>query len=71
MKTFSQLREKAKEPSSIVFSNKIDGVPVKISKEGSTAFVVYIDGDKFDTFRSQSTGEKMAKRMIKQLKVER
>lgn len=67
MKTFSQLRE-AKGPANTVFDKKIDGVPVKISKEGSTSFVVYIDGDKFDTFRTQKTGETMAKRMIKQLK---
>lgn len=68
MKSFSQLREATKKSASTVFDKKIDGVPVKISKEGSTSFVVYIDGDKLDTYRTQKTGETMAKRMIKQLK---
>jgi hypothetical protein len=69
MKTFSMLREAANKSANIVFSAKINKVPVKIIKDGPTSFVVYIDGDKLDTYRSQKTGETMAKRMIKQLKV--
>jgi len=68
MKSFSQLREATKKSANTVFSAKINKVPVKIIKDGPTSFVVYIDGDKLDTYRSQKTGETMAKRMIKQLK---
>lgn len=71
MKTFSMLREATKKSANVVFDTKIDGVPVKIIKDGSTSFVVYIDGDKLDTFRTLKSGETMAKRMIKQLKVKR
>ena len=61
MKTFSQLREQT------VFKKKIDRVPVEIKKQG-TKFVVHVDGDKLDSYKSQQEAERMAKEFIKQYK---
>lgn len=69
MNTFKTLREKIGKHKSgkVVFDNKIDRVPVIIHKEVN-GFVVYIDGDKLDTYKSQAEAEKMAKEFIKQYK---
>lgn len=69
MKTFRSLRELAgRKPSGqSVFDKKIDNVPVKITKE-LNGFVVYIDGDRLDSYKTQQQAEKMAKEFIKQYK---
>jgi len=46
---------------------KIDRIPVKITKE-KNGFVVYIDGDRLDSYKSQKEAEKMAKEFVKQYK---
>tara|TARA_B100000900_G_C20510874_1_gene687926 strand:- start:303 stop:515 length:213 start_codon:yes stop_codon:yes gene_type:complete len=69
MKQFVQLRELAgRKPSgSVIFNKKIDRVPVKITKE-MNKFVVYIDNDRLDAYRTQREAEKMAKEFVKQYK---
>ena len=69
MKTFVELRELAgRKPSGdIIFNKKINRVPVKITKE-MNRFVVYIDGDRLDAYRSQKEAKKMAKEFVKQYK---
>lgn len=69
MKTFKNLREKLdRHPSGkMVFDKKINRVPVMIHKEKSD-FVVYIDGDRLDSYNTQQEAEKMAKEFIKQYK---
>lgn len=69
MKTFKNLREKLdRHPSGkMVFDKKINRVPVMIHKEKS-GFVVYIDGDRLDSYSTQQEAEKMAKEFIKQYK---
>ena len=69
MKTFEQLREKLnRKPSGKqVFNKKIDRIPVTINKEVS-GYVVYIDGDRLDSYKNQQQAEKMAKQFVKQYK---
>jgi len=68
-KTFKQLRELAgRNPSGTeVFNKKISKIPVKITKEKND-FVVYIDGDRLDSYKTQREAEKMAKEFVKQYK---
>ena len=68
-KTFRQLREKlGRHPSGeMVFNKKIGKMPVKINKE-KAGFVVYIDGDRLDAYKTQREAEKMAKEFVKQYK---
>jgi phenylacetate-coenzyme A ligase PaaK-like adenylate-forming protein len=61
MKTFLSLREQT------VFKKSIDRIPVEIKKQGSK-FVVFVDGDKLDHYKSQPEAEKMAAEFIKQFK---
>ena len=69
MKTFLQLRELTgrKPIGKPVFDKKINRIPVKIHKENNM-FVVYIDGDRLDTYKSQAEAEKSAKEFMKQYK---
>ena len=69
MKTFRPLKEKlGRHPSGeMVFDKKIDKIPVMIHKEKS-GFVVYIDGDRLDSYKTQNEAEKMAKEFVKQYK---
>ena len=66
---FNSLRELAgRKPSGqVIMNKKIDKVPVKITKE-MNRFVVYIDNDRLDAYRSQREAEKMAKEFVKQYK---
>ena len=66
---FKSLRELAgRKPSGqVIMNKKIDKVPVKITKE-MNRFVVYIDNDRLDAYRSQKEAEKMAKEFVKQYK---
>jgi glycine cleavage system protein P-like pyridoxal-binding family len=67
--TFGELKEKlGRHPSGeMVFSKKIDRIPVMIHKE-KAGFVVYIDGDRLDAYKSQQQAERMAKEFVKQYK---
>ena len=69
MRTFRQLREKlGRHPSGqTVFNKKIDRIPVMIHKE-SSGFVVYLDGDRLDSYKTQREAEKMAKQFVKTYK---
>lgn len=69
MKTFRQLREKLnRQPSGqMVFNKKMDRIPVSIHKE-KLGFVVYIDGDRLDAYKTQKEAEKMAKQFVKTYK---
>lgn len=64
MKSFKEIRDQKTKSTETM---KIQGVDVKISKSPS-GYVVHIDGDKFDTFRSENQAVKAATAMIKQLK---
>ena len=66
----SELNEKTKEPKGdVVLNKKINSIPVKIIKlvKGNLPFVVYIDGDKLDAFKSLKDAEKSATKVIKEL----
>ena len=65
MKTFRQLSEASTKGKS-VFKKKMNKIDVEIMKD-SKGFTAYVDGDKLDTFRSQSEAEKAAKTVIKEL----
>lgn len=68
MKKFSSIRELAsrKPAGDMVFNKKINGFKVMIHKEVSD-FVVYIDGDRLDKYKSQKEAEKMATEFAKEL----
>ena len=68
-KTFKSIRELAgRHPAGeMVFSKKINRIPVMIHKE-KNVFVVYIDGDRLDGYKTQREAEKMAKEFVKQYK---
>ena len=68
-KTFKDIRELAgrKPIGDIVFNKKINRIPVKIHKE-KNVFVVYIDGDRLDSYKTQREAERMAKEFVKQYK---
>ena len=59
MRTFAELREKlGRHPSGqMVFNKKIDRIPVMIHKE-RMGYVVYLDGDRLDSYRTQREAEK-------------
>jgi len=69
MKTFTELREKLdRHPSGeMVLNKKVKGVPLMIRKEKS-GYVVYIDGDRLDSYKNQAQAEKMAMQFLKQFK---
>ena len=69
MKTFIQLRERLqRRPSGkTVLDKKIGRIPVRVNKEVS-GYVVYIDGDRLDSYKCQKEAEKMATQFVKQYK---
>ena len=69
IKTFRSIREKlGRHPSGeMVYSKKVNRIPVTIHKEKS-GFVVYIDGDRLDAYKTQREAERMAKEFVKQYK---
>ena len=69
IKTFKDIRELTgrKPIGDIVFNKKINRIPVKIHKERNV-FVVYIDGDRLDSYKTQREAERMAKEFVKQYK---
>lgn len=69
MKTFAEIRElTGRHPAGqMVFNKKINRVPVMIHKE-KNEFVVYIDGDRLDSYKNQREAERMAKEFVKQYK---
>lgn len=68
-KSFKQIRElTGRKPSgTTIVDTKMDRIPVKINKEKND-FVVYIDGDRLDAYKTQREAEKMAKEFVKQYK---
>mgnify|MGYP003973063031 CR=1 FL=1 len=69
IKTFKEIIElTGRHPAGkMVFNKKINKVPVMIHKERNV-FVVYIEGDRLDAYKTQREAEKMAKEFIKQYK---
>jgi len=70
MKSFKTLLSelKKKPKGEVVFDKKIKRIPVLIVKEkGTLPFVVYIDGDRLDAFKSLKDAEKSAEKVIKEL----
>ena len=67
MITFKSLKEKLdRVPSGTkIFSKKIKGIPVSLYKYTS-GFVVYIDGDRLESYKTQREAERMATEFIKQ-----
>jgi hypothetical protein len=68
-RTFKELIEKLdrKPTGEVVFNKKLGRVPVKIHKE-KNGFVVYIDGDRLDAYKTQKEAERMAAEFVKQYK---
>jgi hypothetical protein len=68
-RTFKELKEKlGRHPAGqMVFNKKIGKVPVMIHKE-KNVFVVYIDGDRLDAYKTQKEAERMAAEFVKQYK---
>ena len=63
----SELKSK-KPKGEVVYDKKINRIPVLIIKDkGNLPYVVYIDGDKLDAFKSQKDAEKTATKVIKEL----
>ena len=71
MKTYRDILSelKGRKPKGdVVFQKKIKRIPVLITKEkGTLPFVVYIDGDRLDAFKSQKDAEKSAIKVVKEL----
>ena len=71
MKTYKELLSelKGRKPKGdTIINKKVKGVPVLITKEkGSLPFVVYIDGDRLDAFKSKRDAEKSAMQVVKEL----
>lgn len=71
MKTYRDILSelKGRKPKGdVVFQKKIKRIPVLITKEkGTLPFVVYIDGDRLDAFKSQKDAEKSAMQVVKEL----
>lgn len=68
MKKFSELRKK-KLPGEQVSSFKVDRIPVAVNKDKGK-FVVYVDGDRLDSYRTQKEAEKAATTFVKQFKAQ-
>ena len=69
MKTFIELRELTgrKAIGRKVFSKRINRIPMDIHNEMGK-FVVYIDGDRLDVYKSQREAEKAGMMFMKQYK---
>ena len=69
MLTFKQLTEKVRKMphGEHVYDKKIGKNRLMIHKQ-SGKFVVYIDGEKLDSYRTQREAEKMGKEFVKQYK---
>jgi hypothetical protein len=67
-KSFAQIREKKKmPPGDHVYDKKVGKYQVMIHKTNK-GYVLYIDGEKLDTYKSQKEAEKMGMEFIKQYK---
>ncbi len=69
MKTFNQIREiTGRNPEGQqVLNKKLGRIQVQVYKERN-GFVVYIDGDRLDAYKTQREAERMAKEFVKQYK---
>ncbi len=72
MKKFKELRELTgrKPQGQIVYDKKHGRIPVKIMKDRNE-FIVWIDGDRLESYKNQREAEKMAKEFVKQYKGKR
>jgi len=69
MITYKQLKEAVKKkmpPGEHVFSKRVNKANVMVHKD-KKGFVVYIDGEKLDTYRSQREAEKMGVQFAKEM----
>lgn len=66
MKFFTEVRRKM-PPGEHVYDAKQKGVEIMIHKDKGR-FVLYLDGDMLDRFRSINDAKKAAKEFIKQMK---
>lgn len=69
MKTFKELfeRKKTMPPGEHVFDTKIKGTHLMIHKQNSK-FVVYVDMEKFDSFKTLNDAKKAGMEFIKMAK---
>jgi hypothetical protein len=71
MKSYKEILTELKDrkpKGEVVYDKKIKRIPVLIVKDkGNLPFVVYIDGDRLDAFKSQKDAEKSAEKVIKEL----
>ena len=68
MKKFKDLRKNSRmPPGEHVSHTKMGGIDLMIHKDKGK-FVVYIDGDKLDTYNSKADAEKFGSQFIKQYK---
>jgi hypothetical protein len=66
MRTFAQLRNKKMPKGEHVFSKRINRHTVMVHKE-KNQFVVYINNEKLDTYRSQEQAKKMGVAFAKEM----
>jgi hypothetical protein len=69
MITFKVLREATKKkmpPGEHVFGKRVNKANVMVHKD-KKGFVVYIDGEKLDTYRTQREAEKMGVQFAKEM----
>tara|TARA_R110000803_G_scaffold49410_3_gene102660 strand:+ start:5150 stop:5365 length:216 start_codon:yes stop_codon:yes gene_type:complete len=71
MLRYKQFKEAMKNSMPVgvhVYDKKISTVDLMIHKE-KNLFVVYVDGEKLDSYETQREAERMGKEFIKQAKV--
>lgn len=66
MKSFKQIRERKTVKGTPVSSKRINRHNVSVVKDNNK-FVVYIDKEKLDTYRSQKEAEKMGAAFAKEM----
>jgi hypothetical protein len=64
-KKFKEIREKTRSKGEKVYSKKIEGVQLVITKE-SGKFVTYVDGDRLDEFNNKVEAKRAGAEFIKQ-----
>jgi|TARA_B110000908_G_C9890730_1_gene286675 hypothetical protein len=67
MKTFKEAVRKGMPAGEHVYDKKISGIKLMIHKENNM-FIVYIDGDRLDAYKTQKEAEKMGKEFVKAYK---
>ena len=67
-KQFKEAMKKGMPDGVHVYGKKINKVSLMIHKE-KNLFVVYVDGERLDSYKTQREAERMGKEFIKQAKV--